>query len=65
VEPGRNGKSRRRGGGNGGGGEEARDVVVDAHGDGRPRGGGEAQTVVGGVGCGQASRGGWVGWAKR
>jgi hypothetical protein len=39
--------------------------VVDADGDGRPRGGGEAQTVVGGVGCGQASRGGWVGWAKR
>jgi hypothetical protein len=38
VEPGRNGQPRRRGGGNSGG-EEARDVVVDVHGDGRPRGG--------------------------
>jgi hypothetical protein len=40
--------------------------VVDAHGDGRPRGGGEAQTVVGGVGCGQASQGGCIaGWGGR
>jgi hypothetical protein len=39
VEPGRGGRSWRRGGGDSGG-EEVHDVVADAHGAGRPWGGG-------------------------